>query len=92
MNATPPGARSRFQTNPFFILGISTRADAMDVEREAAKLLAQLELGLEAAASFATPVGPAPRDRDLVRWALAEVRDPDKRAVHELWAGMPPDV
>jgi hypothetical protein len=34
-------------------------------------------------------VGPAPRTPELVRQALAELRDPARRLLHEAWAQEP---
>jgi hypothetical protein len=89
MSAVPPGARSRLLRNPFFVIGVSPAADGREIEREATKVLGQLELGVESASSYRTPVGPGGRDADLVRWALGELRDPKKRFVHAMWAGLP---
>lgn len=84
----PPGAKTRFLRNAFFILGLAPTTTATEVEREGARLLAQLQLGVESVATYETPVGRGQRDAELVRWALGELRDPGKRMVHELWAGM----
>jgi hypothetical protein len=75
----------RILANPFLVLGLAPAASALEVEREGQKLLGMVELGLEAAASYATPLGPRPRSVELLRWAMAELRDPHRRLLHELW-------
>ncbi len=78
-----------FSENPFYILGLRPDCSRADLEREGQKLLAMLELKLAAAGSYPTPLGPMPRTADLVRQAMAELRDPRRRLVHELWAQLP---
>ncbi|MEJ7730776.1 MAG: hypothetical protein WKG00_16355 [Polyangiaceae bacterium] len=85
-------ARRRFLDNPFHVLGLPKTATRAEVEREGQKLLGMLGLGLASARSYSTPVGPAERDDAAVRQAMAELRDPDKRLLHELWAGSAPDA
>ena len=75
--------------NPFFILALPPTCDRMTVEREGKKLLGLLELKVASAASYATPLGPRPRTAEKVRWAMAELRAPEKRFVHEFWAQGP---
>jgi hypothetical protein len=72
--------------NPFFVLGISTEASRIEIEREAQKLLGMLELGFVDARTYATPLGPRPRTAESVRAAVAALRDPYQRLVAELWA------
>ena len=72
--------------NPFFVLGISPDASRIELEREAQKLLGMLELGFEAAQTYATPLGPRTRTPEAVRAAVAALRDPYQRLVAELWA------
>ncbi|HLL20511.1 MAG TPA: hypothetical protein VK427_00185 [Kofleriaceae bacterium] len=72
--------------NPFFILGLATDASRIEIEREAQKLLGMLELDFADAKTYATPVGPQPRTAELVRAAVATLRDPYRRLVAELWA------
>ncbi len=72
--------------NPFFVLGVSPEASRLEIEREGQKLLGMIELGFAEALTFATPLGPRPRDADLVRAALAALRDPARRLVAEVWA------
>jgi len=79
----------RIALNPFYVLGLKPGCARAEVEREGAKLIGMLELKLSAAASYATPLGPRPRSVELVRQSMAELRDPDKRLGHELWARLP---
>lgn len=76
----------RLADNPFFVLELPVTAGAREVEREAARLLGMLELGLAAAATYPTPLGPRARTVDAVRAAAAELRDPRRRLAAELWA------
>lgn len=86
------GALSRIRENPFYVLGLRPTASRIEVEREGQKLLGMLELGLSSAAIYATPVGPGERTADRVRRAMAELRDPERRLSHELWARLDPAV
>ena len=79
-------ARDRFADNPFFVLGVSTEETRAEIEREGTKLLGMLELGLRSAATYETPQGPRRRTQEAVRAALAELRIPERRLLHELWA------
>jgi hypothetical protein len=72
--------------NPFFVLGLTAEASRIEVEREAQKLLGMLELDFAAARTYATPLGPRPRTAEMVRAAVAALRDPYQRLVAELWA------
>ena len=72
--------------NPFYVLELSTQASRAEVERAGQKLLGLLALGSANATQYDTPFGPASRDADNVRQALATLRDPNQRVVHELWA------
>ncbi|HTR54952.1 MAG TPA: hypothetical protein VMJ10_29905 [Kofleriaceae bacterium] len=72
--------------NPFFVLGLSPDASRLELEREAQKLLGMLELGFAAAKTYQTPLGPRPRTAELVRAAVAALRDPYQRLLAELWA------
>jgi hypothetical protein len=76
----------RLADNPFFVLGLAPEASRIEVEREAQKLLGMLELGFSEAATYATPLGPQLRTAELVRSAVAALRDPYQRLVAELWA------
>jgi hypothetical protein len=44
-----------------------------------------LELDLARARIYTTPVGARARTPELVRAAMAELRDPARRLAHELW-------
>jgi hypothetical protein len=81
---------ARFLENPFYVLGLPTDAPQTVVEREGQKLLGMLALGLKSAATYATPAGPGERTEDKVRSAMAELRDPNRRLSHELWARVAP--
>ena len=81
---------SRIAENPFHVLELRPGAEPMQVERAGQRILAMLGVGLEAAAAYPTPLGPRIRDADLVRRAMDELRDPVRRAVHEVWAALPP--
>jgi curved DNA-binding protein CbpA len=83
-------ARDKIRENPFYILGLRPNATRAEIEREGQKLLGMLELKLAAASRYATPVGAAPRTADDVRRAMAELRDPERRLLHEVWASLPP--
>jgi hypothetical protein len=76
--------------NPFFVLEVPTDATPAEVERAGQRLLALLALGSAAAETYQTPLGPATRDADRVRQALAALRDPQQRVLHELWANVGP--
>lgn len=76
--------------NPFYVLDLRPTATAIEVERAGQKLLAMLAVGLDAAKVYLTPLGERPRDEDRVRQALDALRDPRRRALHELWASLPP--
>jgi len=78
--------------NPFFVLAIAPDASRIEIEREAQKLLGMLELGFEAALTYATPLGPRPRTAEAVRAAVAVLRDPYQRLVAELWARHAPST
>ena len=77
---------AKLAENPFFVLGLAPSVSRIEVEREAQKLLGMLELGFADTATYATPLGPRPRTSELVRAAVAALRDPYQRLVAELWA------
>ena len=74
------------EDNPFFVLGLATDASRIELEREAQKLLGMLELGFVEAKTYLTPLGPRSRTPELVRAAVAALRDPYRRLIAELWA------
>lgn len=80
----------RIDGNPFYVLEVRPGALPVDIERAGQRLLAMLGVGLEAARTYPTPFGPRPRDPELVRRALDELRDPNRRWAHEIWAELPP--
>jgi hypothetical protein len=80
----------RLRDNPFYVLGLRPHATRVEVEREGQKLLGMIELGLASARTYRTPIGRFERTPDLVRRAMAELRDPDRRIAHELWAKLDP--
>ncbi len=81
---------SRIAANPFFVLGLRPDCGRADVEREGQKLLAMLEVGLSPARTYPSPLGVHERSAERVREAMAELRDPERRLIHELWATLPP--
>ncbi len=75
--------------NPFFVLDLPATATAMDVERQGKKLIAMLELGLAAVATYASPLGPRARTVDDVRRAQHTLLDPARRLAFEVFAAAP---
>jgi hypothetical protein len=75
--------------NPFYVLAVPPTCDRSQFEREGLRWLALLELGQVEAVTYLTPLGPRPRTPELVRWAMAELREPRQRLLHELWAQAP---
>ena len=45
-----------------------------------------LAADLAQAKTYPTPLGRRPRTAELVRAAMAELREPERRLVHEWWA------
>jgi hypothetical protein len=76
----------RHLENPFLVLDLPPDAGAAEVERQGQMLLAMLAADLGEAARYATPLGERERSAELVRSAMAELRDPTRRLVHEWWA------
>lgn len=85
------GARHRLANNPFYVLGLRPTCARAEVEREGQKLLGMLELGLAGSDRYRSPLGEHRRGPEHVREAMAELRDPDRRLVHELWATLDPE-
>ena len=75
----------RHLENPFLVLGLPADASASAVERKGETLLAMLAAGLSEAARYATPLGRRARTPELIRAALAELRDPERRLGHQFW-------
>jgi hypothetical protein len=71
--------------NPFLVLELPPAADGTQIERQGQKLLGMLAAQLAGADSYATPLGPCPRTPELVRAAMAELLDPDRRLLAEWW-------
>ena len=91
MPQTPNSAQARLHQalrviaeNPFRILGVSPQATARDVEREGEKLLGLIAAGLDEPQTMA-PLGERSRSAEQVRWAMGELRDPHRRALHEFF-------
>jgi hypothetical protein len=82
-------ATERLQSNPFYVLGLRPDCGAAEVERAGQKLLGLLALDIASARSYKAPLGTAPRTPEKVRAAMAELRDPDRRLLHEVWASPP---
>jgi hypothetical protein len=80
-------ASRRISDNPLTVLGLPAGASRIEIEREGQKLIGMLELGFAEAQTYATPLGPRPRTVELVRAAIAALRDPAHRLVAELWLG-----
>lgn len=78
-------ARARLE-NPFLVLQVAPSAGAAEIERQGQRLLAELAAGLDGARRYPTPFGARERTPELVRAAIAELRDPARRLVHEWWA------
>lgn len=83
-------AERRIRDNPFYVLGLRPAATRVEIERQGAKLIGMLELKLKSAMTYPTPLGPGERTEDKVRQAMAELRDPERRLGHELWARLEP--
>lgn len=76
----------RHLANPFLVLSLSPDAGMEQIERQGQKILMMLSAGIPDAATYETPLGPRELTEEIVREAMAELRDPDRRLVHEWWA------
>jgi hypothetical protein len=85
-------ARERLAHNPFYVLELRPDCSRAEVERAGQKWLGMLELDLSAAHSYRSPLGRHRRSPELVRIAMAELRDPNRRLLHELWATLEPSA
>ncbi|GEM_PF-1800431 len=95
-------AHTHLVHNPFYVLELPTDCSRAQVERAGQKLLAMLDLDMRGADAYPSPHGGGTRDMSKVRVAMAELRDPQRRLVHELWVsptsspdpdpGAPPDL
>ena len=86
MSAAAENALARHLANPFLVLELPVSASRDELERQGAKLLSMLAADVPGAGTYATPLGPRERTAEMVREALAELRDPRKRVLHEWWA------
>jgi hypothetical protein len=84
--AAPENLLRRHLENPFLVLSLPADADTAAIERQGDKLLAMLAAGLPEADGYPTPLGSRTRTPELVRAALAELRDPERRLGHQFWA------
>ena len=76
---------ARHLANPFLVLDLPPESPAAAVERKGGLLLSMLALGAEEASRYQTPSGPGKRTPEMVREAMAELRDPERRLIHEWW-------
>lgn len=76
----------RHLVNPFLVLSIPPDAGIEQIERQGQKILMMLSAGVSESVSYETPLGTRSLSEELVREALAELRDPDRRLIHEWWA------
>jgi hypothetical protein len=79
-------ARLRLLENPFYVLELRPTATRAEIERQGQKLLGMLELGLAGSARYRTPLGVGVRTAEMVRKAVAELREPERRLLAEVWA------
>ncbi len=75
----------RHVANPFRILELAVDASPAAVERKGELLLSMLTVGMADASRYPTPLGARERTPEMVREALSELRDPDRRLFHEWW-------
>jgi hypothetical protein len=79
----------RFTLDPFVVLQAAPTASRGDLDSAALQLLAALAAGLPGADRYPTALGPRRRDPEVVTAAAEELRDRERRIVHEVWARMP---
>jgi hypothetical protein len=79
----------RFTLDPFVVLQAAPTASRHDLDGVTMQLLEALAAGLPGADRYPTPLGPRRRDPEVVTAAAAELRDRERRIVHEVWARMP---
>jgi len=77
---------NRLVDNPYFILELTTQATPVEIERAGQKLQSMLLIGAANARQYSSPFGPQPRDEAKVRSAVAALRDPAERLLHQFWA------
>lgn len=78
-------SRARLMRNPFYLLELNADCSRAELERAGQRLLAMIELALPGSERVETPYGVTTRSADDLRQALADLRDPERRLVHELW-------
>jgi hypothetical protein len=84
--------------NPFWVLELAPAASHMEVERAGKRILALLAVQHPAASTFACALPHdvneqthrRPRDEQLVRTAVAALRDPATRTHAAAWLGFAP--
>lgn len=76
----------RHVANPFLVLDVPVDASAERIERQGQKLLLLLSAGVAEGKIYPSPLGARERTAEMVREALVELRDPDRRLIHEFWA------
>lgn len=79
----------RFTLDPFIVLQAAPTASGHDLDGVAMRLLEALAAGLPGADRYPTPLGPRRRDPETVTAAALELRERERRIVHEVWARMP---
>jgi hypothetical protein len=77
--------------NPFYVLELSTTATLDEIEQAAADLIKRIDQGEPGIDFYTTPLGALPRDAGDVRDAAKQLRNPQRRLVHEFWARVPVD-
>lgn len=83
---------ARWRRNPFFVLALPAQATRAEFERAGQKFLALLQIGAAGSGQYQALGGTMTRDADAVRQALAQLREPGERVVHELWASVAADA
>jgi hypothetical protein len=89
---THPDPLADWRSNPFFVLEIPIDASSSEVERAGQRLLALMTVGSAGVERYMSPLGVGERDADKVRQALAALRDPNERVLHELWANIAQEI
>lgn len=82
----------RVAENPFYVLDLPPECSRMEIERQGRKLLGMLEAQMKSAASYESPLGKHERTASAVRQAMADLHDPERRLLHEMWAHLPQDA
>jgi hypothetical protein len=74
--------------NPYYVLEVAADASPGEIERQGRKLLGLIEVGSAKASTYRTPFGTFTRDETMVREAMAQLRDPARRAKESFLAGL----